>query len=514
ATWKLSTRTTPGVGQTGPTQENGVIVKVSESSAPITFNVTTTQGDFSFSSSDLPFGISKTFLNGRALVAQTSAQFQLTTSTEEEDFPAMAQSGDDVYLAYTEFVHGDRSLATGTGTTQPITDFSFLSRPVGGDQALLLHYSKSQRMWTGPFAVTGPGEDLMRTAVAVDGQGRAWIFYAAQRNGNFDLYARSARADGGMASEIRLTTDAGTDLFPVATTDGAGRVWVAWQGFRNNNLEILATAQIGDGFAPEVVVSVSPASDWDPAIAAAPDGEVAIAWDTYNKGDYDVYLRRVFFTDQIGLDDPIPIAATSNFEARSSLAYDQQNRLWMAYNFAGSRWGKVFGAYDTTGLPLYSAHTIQVRCLIGNDLYQTTDDIANTLPGTPGAELFEPTTRGPFPSQPDPTLAQKRGNNNGVGPPAGPKNSFPRLATDQDGTVYLAFRELAGNGLSSSHATGGVSVGSIWVGAVVYFDGAKWNGPGVLGFTDAVGDNRPAMIALDPGRLLIAHSSDHRLSPL
>src|SRR5215470_17872918 len=296
ATWKLNTRTTPGVGQTGPTQENGVIVKVSESSAPITFNVTTTQGDFSFSSSDLPFGISKTFLNGRALVAQTSAQFQLTTSTEEEDFPAMAQSGDDVYLAYTEFVHGDRSLATGTGTTQPITDFSFLSRPVGGDQALLLHYSKSQRMWTGPFAVTGPGEDLMRTAVAVDGQGRAWIFYAAQRNGNFDLYARSARADGGMSSEIRLTTDAGTDLFPVATTDATGRVWVAWQGFRNNNLEILASAQIGDGFAPEAVVSISPASDWDPAIAAASNGEVAISWDTYDKGDYDVYLRRVFFT--------------------------------------------------------------------------------------------------------------------------------------------------------------------------------------------------------------------------
>src|SRR5215813_7124960 len=114
--WKLSTRTTPGVGQTGPTQENGVIVKVSEASAPITFNVTTTQGGFSFSSSELPFGVSKTFLNGRALVAQTGAQFQLSNSTEEEDFPAMAQSGDDVYLSYTEFVHGDRSQATGMST--------------------------------------------------------------------------------------------------------------------------------------------------------------------------------------------------------------------------------------------------------------------------------------------------------------------------------------------------------------------------------------------------------------
>jgi hypothetical protein len=80
--------------------------------------------------------------------------------------------------------------------------------------------------------------------------------------------------------------------------------------------------------------------------------------------------------------------------------------------------------------------------------------------------------------------------------------------------VYLAFREPGGTGLSSSHSTGGLSTGSIWVGAMVYFDGAQWHGPGVLGYTDAVGDNRPAVVALGPGRLLIAHSSDHRLSPI
>ena len=512
--WKISTRTTPALTPPGPVQENGLIVKISQPAGPVNVAITTTQGNFSFSPQNLPFGTSASFLNGRALVAQTGAQFQLTTSAEEEDFPSMAQSGDDVYLVYTEFVHGDRSVATGQGTAQPITDFSFLARPAGGDQVFLMHYSVSQRTWTGPFAVTNPGEDIMRTAVAVDGQGRAWIFYSDQRSGNFDIYARNARADGTMSPEISLTSDPGTDLFPVAATDASGRVWVAWQGFRNNNLEVLASAQTGDTFAPEAIVSTSPASDWDPAIAAAPDGEVAISWDTYDKGDYDVYLRRVRFTDQIGMDDPIPIAATVNFEGRSSLAYDSQNRLWIAYEVAGSRWGKDFGAYDTTGLPLYSAHSIQVRCLIGNDLYTTSDDVGRVLPGEPATHLFLPTTRVTFPNQPDPTLAQKRTPNNGIGPPLGPRNSFPRLATDSDGTVYLAFREFAGNGLSSSHSTGGLSVGSIWVGAMVYFDGAQWHGPGVLGFTDAVGDNRPAMIALGPGRLLIAHSSDHRLSPL
>ncbi len=513
SSWKLNTRGTPSLNPPGPVQENGIIVKISGSAAPVTIDITTAQGNFNFSSSEISFGSSKPFLNGRVLVAQTGAQFQLTSSAEEEDFPSMAKSGDDVYLAYTEFVHGDRSLAVATGTQKAITDFSFLARAAGGDQVLLMHYSVSQRVWTGPFAVTTTGQDIMRTAVAIDSQGRAWVIYSAQRSGNFDLYARNAGADGSMSGEIRLTSDPGTDLFPVATTDAAGRVWVAWQGFRNGNLEILTSVQNGDAFWPETIVSTSPASDWDPAIAAAANGEVAISWDTYDKGDYDVYLRRVQFTDHVGMDTPIAVAASANFEARSSLAYDQQNRLWIAYEFAGSSWGKDFGALDTTGLPLYSAHTIQVRCLIGNDLYSTTDDVANALPGTPANELFLPTTRGPFPTMPDPALVQKRAKNSGIGPPAGPRNTFPRIATDPDGTVYLAFRQQAGNGLSSSHATGGLSVGSIWVSSLIYFDGNKWHGPGVLGFTDSVGDNRPSMAALGPGQLLIAHTSDHRLSP-
>ena len=290
---------------------------------------------------------------------------------------------------------------------------------------------------------------------------------------------------------------------------------MAWQGFRNNNLEILTTAQTGDTFAPETIVSVSPASDWDAAIAAAPNGEVAISWDTYDKGDYDVYLRRVRFTDQIGLDDPIPIAATLNFEARSSLAYDPQNRLWIAYEVSGPKWGKDFGAYDSTGIALYQQHTIQVRCLIGNDLYSTTDDVARVLPGQPASQIFLPSIKGPYLPQPDPSLAQDRqpGADVGFGIASGPKNSFPRLATDPDGTVYLAFREPAGAGGSSNRSTGGPTTGSIWAGAIVYFDGAQWHGPGVLGHSDAVADNRPSMVALGAGRLLVAQSTDHRLSP-
>ena len=531
-TWQLSTRRT----DTGPTSsntiaENGLIVNVAPQTTDITFDVTITRGahqlSFTFHSSELPFGTAKRYLSGNVYVARTATPLQLTPTIEEEDSPSMARSGDDVWVSYVRFVHGDRALQQPDNLTEPLPrwavnqNFAFLARSTGGDQVLAMHYSVSGRVWTGPFAITSAGENIMRTAVAVDGQKRAWVFYSAQRQGNFDLYARRITVGGTVSSEIQVTTAPGTDLNPVATTDSGGQVWVAWQAFRNGNLQILAAAQTqpsADTLTAEKVVSTSPASDWDPAIAAGAAGEVAISWDTYDKGDYDVYLRRANLgpAGQISLGAAQPVAASLGFEARSSIAYDPQNRIWVAYETADQKWGKDYGLQDTSGVNLYQNHNLAVRVVDGTAQYATNDDLTKALPGPPPSQLF--TTKLPTPqgSYPDPSLAMLRQPNQQLSAepayPVLPNNSVPRLTVDSDGTVYLAFRTKAGSSLSSDHTTG-ISVGSIWIEQMVYFDGAHWSAPGVIAQTDGLLDNRPAILALEAGHLLFAQASDHRLSP-
>ena len=159
---------------------------------------------------------------------------------------------------------------------------------------------------------------------------------------------------------MRLTSDPGTDVNPVAATDAKGRVWVAWQGFRNNNLEILAAAQNGDSFSKEAIVSFSKRSDWDPAIAAAPNGEVAVAWDTYDKGDYDVYFRRL----QHGRRDPhgsrrCRWPPAPNFEAEAPSPTMRRTGCGSPTKPPTAKWGKDFGAYETTGVALYQDHNIR-----------------------------------------------------------------------------------------------------------------------------------------------------------
>ena len=50
------------------------------------------------------------------------------------------------------------------------------TEPTGGDRIWLTTLKNSK--WSGPVALTDGGEDLYRTATAVDGQGRAWVFFS------------------------------------------------------------------------------------------------------------------------------------------------------------------------------------------------------------------------------------------------------------------------------------------------------------------------------------------------
>ncbi len=513
SSWKASTRhgapraagaRKKGAAARGPMQDNGVIIAAALRGPGARFDVSTAQGAFTFTADETPYGEVRPMLDGRVLVERVPTTVQLTTSDEEQDCPAIAAGADEIYVAFVDFVHGDRARASRQLTEAP-QDFAFLARPVGGDQVRLLRYSRAKRIWSAPEDVSAPKQDLMRTAVAVDGSGRVWTIWSANRNGNFDLYAR-AWSRGGWSNEIRITTDAGPDLNPVAVTDSKGRVWLAWQGFRKDNLEILAAVQNGDRFGREVVVSSSTASDWDPAIAASAAGEVAVSWDTYDKGDYDVYLRGLRYDGAVRMDAPVAVAASENFEARSSIAYGPNNRLWVAYEAASVKWGKDFGAYETTGVALYQGHNIRLKCFDGAKEFTTAEELASVLPGPAGDERGRRRGRrapGTSAAWPDPEAAGKRVPSATPQPPPLARNSFPRLAVDPAGIVYLAYRTSNGD-----HSP----AGTVWHQQVVYFDGAKWRGPVMIPYSDTLLDSRPALAGLDGGGLMAIVTSDHRQS--
>ena len=66
-------------------------------------------------------------------------------------------------------------------------------------------------------------------------------------------------------------------------------------------------------------VSAFDGNEWEPAIAADANGNVAVAWDTFEKGDYDVYV--VTRGEDGKLSEPQAVAASLAFEVRPSMAF-------------------------------------------------------------------------------------------------------------------------------------------------------------------------------------------------
>ena len=508
--WKFSThRIRLFGGGPKPFVPNGLIVTLENAGEDTSLDVTTTRGNFSIRLSEIPYGSTRREMEGQVAAERLPATSRLTDSADEQDDPAAAtDSHGNVWLAYREFRHTPIHDRLRAGFLKSPADFSEFKTPALGDQILLKKFSGNS--WQEPLAVTPPGGDLDRPAIAVDGSGRPWVFWSQNTNGNFDLCARSING-ATPGAIIRITHDPGANVDPVAVTDSTGRVWVAWQSWRNGRASIMSATQRADGFSNSFTVSSGSANDWNPAIAADSHGNIAIAWDTYRNGNYDIGLRRV---NSSSAWKPETLAiASARYEAYPSLAFDQTGTLWMAYEEGSEKWGKDFGAYDSSSVALYEGRAIRLLGFeASGKVITTARDLGEALPGVPTYDTASRSRQIDLSDweKPDPQLARTRQANQHIcnslpyacATPS-PKNSLPRLHIDASGRLTVAYR-------TEHPIRFNAYLGSVWFEQLASYDGANWIGPISLAHTDNLLDNRPALVSTTPGELMVIGSSDSR----
>jgi hypothetical protein len=436
---------------------------------------------------------------GAAVVRLVSTAVPLTTGKTEDDFPAAAYGPDGtlwvVYISYHLKDEG-RRVEQGSLKEQP-RSFRSLNTPEFGDQLFVRYRRKGK--WSAPLALTGQREDLVRCALAVEGDGTAWVVYSANRKGRYDLYARpvgmkhakKGSADPAPGPEQRLTTRDAVNLGPVACTDQEGNVRVVYQTWRPGSartgqaLLALFTCRKGEwqsGLSGTLRLPFyaigGKGNCWHPAVTAGP-GEVATAFDTFADGDYDIRLH----LQEARMATNVEVVTSSRFEARPSACYDSKGRLWLAYEEGPQRWGGDFGALDDSGgNPLYNERSVRVVCLDGGKLFR------------PAAEL--PTSKNPAPHGTDQGPAWPRYEH-------APRYSNPRLGLDGKGRLWLTYRQKFG-ARYSTHP------GSYWLTFARRLDGDRWSEPIEVHHSDGLLDHRPVLLPHAAGGLLILHNSDGR----
>jgi hypothetical protein len=427
---------------------------------------------------DVLAGKTHSLQNGRAVVRLISTAVPVETAKTEDDFPAACYGPDGtLWVAYVSYTVKDegRRIEAAQLKEQP-ADFKAFYTPDFGDQLFVKSYRDGK--WSKPVAVTGAKEDLVRCAIAAEGDGTVWVVYSANRDGKHKVYGRPITTRGDVhqaGEEILVSRKEVPALGPVACTDQKGRVHVAYQAASTSPESLLfgrGHAVIEGRRVTEEEFRQNRRVDyWSPAVAAGSDGQTATAFDYYFEGDYDVAIH--------SRDGAVSINS-SRFEARPSLCYDTRGRLWIAYEEGPEQWGKNFGALDQQGNPLYFARTIKVVCLADGKLM------------APVAEL--------------PPLG-KRGDSPDAGQlvEALPRYAYPKIGLDGKGRLWLTYREKFGTRYTTHP-------GSYWLTKARRLDGDHWSEPIELHHSDGLLDSRPVLLPHPAGGLRIVHNTDGRFT--
>jgi hypothetical protein len=361
---------------------------------------------------------------------------------------------------------------------EPPADFKAFYTPEFADQLFVKYFRAGK--WSEPIPITGPQEDLVRCAIAVDGNGEVLVAYCSNRQGTCQLIVRPiGKETRRPGPELKWTPKnmATRALNPVMTTDREGNIWIACQGWGDGKPGIFTGKFACRDGKWNSTFSFALVKCWDPSIVTSPGKDLpvaTVAYDCYAKdGSYDIWIDPI--ANEPGVGRIQEVITSSRFEARPSVACDPKGRLWIAYEEGPEKWGKDYGALDLEdGNPLYNARSVRVVCLQDGKLLK------------PMAEL--PTSKVPQPRDPN----EKN-----------PRYAYPKIGIDGKGRIWLTYREKFGTRYTTHP-------GSYWLTMARRLEGDHWSEPIELHHSDGLLDSRPVLLPHPAGGLLVIHNTDGR----
>jgi hypothetical protein len=320
--WRLTLKRVPfesrsgrpnSLASGGPAQNvvpAGITATLASTTDTTRVTVRTTQGNFEFSLRDLG-ARALDFLDGDVSVERVPSVIKMNDpgTEEQNDYPSFLESR-----------RGEKWVAW-----QAYKD--------GGDHIYVRRASKAG--WSPVERLTDEKGDLLRTALAEDTAGAIHLVWSERRGEDWNLVER--RFDGKTwSAKSGITSGAGTNIHHRLASDAQGNLHLVWVGHKGGKSFVAHARFSSSGWSQPQDVSGPGA--WSPDLGVDRSGNVYVAWDSYRSGNYDIYLRRIAAGGELG---PIEqVTKSPRFQAHPSVALDNLDRPWLAWDETGTNWGK------------------------------------------------------------------------------------------------------------------------------------------------------------------------------
>ncbi len=192
---------------------------------------------------------------------------------------------------------------------------------------LLMVRSKSSDKWSAPEQVTASHSQIVRpTLCAV--KDSIWIFWTESQENAPARIMYAIRKDGKWSIPKALSSKEAPAQNQEVVTDSQGRLSVVWQEFYHGQYDIKMRTYENGEWGKVSTITDDTYNDWDPVIACDSKGDIWVAWCSYRYGDYDIYIRNV---SQANTEE-IRLSARGDYDLHPSLTWDENDRLWVAWD--------------------------------------------------------------------------------------------------------------------------------------------------------------------------------------
>ena len=358
-----------------------------------------------------------------------------------------------------------------------------------GSDTVQLRSSADGSTWDPAVAIAPPG-DYYQVALVSTESNAVTAVASTIRDGRVHLYKADYSINEGVSGE-GFSEGPGPDTFPRMAAAPNGDVYLVYQTGAEGNTDIALRVRSSGVWSDPIKVTEHPASDWEPAVAVNSRGEAAIAWDSYRHGKYDIFMRRM----SGGKLGPLErVTASEDFQAHVSLAYDHRDRLWMAWDNGGPNWGKDH--YGINGIHrgesgLYFHRQAQVRVLDRGRIAMPVPSIDHRFPASPITGSW---------------MAL------GLDSARQTYTEYPVLQVDSKGRVWVLLRTRT-LGRANPPSVAARSIFPYWDYKLTMFDGQGWTPPLWVPFSDGRNEQRPAAALDGSGKLWIVSQTDGKSYP-
>jgi hypothetical protein len=181
-------------------------------------------------------------------------------------------------------------------------------------------------------------------------QNDLWIFWDSGRIVRSDTYG-SFFTGSGFAPPESIAWHEYYDFFPAAATDHSGRLWIAWQSFRDYNqyydhFNIYSAYYFNDSWsAPQYVPPMGGWHDVQPNLAAGSDDKIWIVFTSFRDGNANIYVSNA--SSGSTWINSYALTQTLEDETDPAIAVDQNNNVWAFWTASNSGHYHIYGRKHT-----------------------------------------------------------------------------------------------------------------------------------------------------------------------